>query len=427
MFDSTGWYSTGSYFLSKSFVEIIPTIIYSVVFALLSFYWSGQLYETHRLFGFVMIMLLSFICTEGIGHTIGIIFANHVKIAMVLSIGLFAVMALFCNFFIRIKDMPSLLQNISSLAYLKFSYESIIILIYGLNRCSHEQQSVILIKFTLSDQDLSKNYYKLVLYALVLRIFEYIALYTKNNLKLIFNLNIILRQFKKKSNPIEKESPSMIVDMVELRKENPNKFGEEPIQKMNNYHENLVCIGWDKLTFKIPRTFLKNEKIIINEITGCFEFSSLNALMGSSGVGKTSLLKAINGLCPNNLSDETNIYLSQYKRINSCFVTQDQRDRLMTGITVGQAMLYASKLKNSDNSFDHKKNVENLMKQLMIYNAFNTNVEKCSGGEQKRLVIAMELTDNSKPNMICIDEPTSGLDSCSAEVVSSEQKHAFTN
>ena len=54
----------------------------------------------------------------------------------------------------------------------------------------------------------------------------------------------------------------------------------------------------------------------------------------------------------------------------------------------------------------------------MISNTSKTFVEKCSGGEQKRLVIAMELTSFQKPNLLCIDEPTSGLDSNAAEVVS---------
>jgi ABC-2 type transport system ATP-binding protein len=59
----------------------------------------------------------------------------------------------------------------------------------------------------------------------------------------------------------------------------------------------------------------------------------------------------------------------------------------------------------------------NLLTELMISDIANTYVEKCSGGEQKRLAIALELTSQIKPNLICIDEPTSGLDSNAAEVV----------
>jgi ABC-2 type transport system ATP-binding protein len=54
----------------------------------------------------------------------------------------------------------------------------------------------------------------------------------------------------------------------------------------------------------------------------------------------------------------------------------------------------------------------------MISDIIDNKIEKCSGGEQKRIVIASELTSFIKPNLLCIDEPTSGLDSNAAEVVS---------
>ncbi len=57
------------------------------------------------------------------------------------------------------------------------------------------------------------------------------------------------------------------------------------------------------------------------------------------------------------------------------------------------------------------------MKDLLISDIEDTNVENCSNGEQKRLVIAMELTSSFNPRLIFIDEPISGLDSNAAEVV----------
>ncbi|CAG2165983.1 unnamed protein product [Oppiella nova] len=47
----------------------------------------------------------------------------------------------------------------------------------------------------------------------------------------------------------------------------------------------------------------------------------------------------------------------------------------------------------------------------------DTRVDECSGGQQKRLSIAIELTQYVKPNLLCIDEPTTGLDSNAAENV----------
>jgi hypothetical protein len=64
---------------------------------------------------------------------------------------------------------------------------------------------------------------------------------------------------------------------------------------------------------------------------------------------------------------------------------------------------------------------------LNITNTANTFVDKCSGGQQKRIAIALELTAEDKPNLLCIDEPTSGLDSCAAEELISFLKELTDN
>ncbi|CAG2109986.1 unnamed protein product [Medioppia subpectinata] len=136
--------------------------------------------------------------------------------------------------------------------------------------------------------------------------------------------------------------------------------------------------------------------IILDNINGEFVCNSLNALMGPSGAGKTTLLK-----------------------FRTCFIQSDVCEHLLSGLTVRQTLLYASKLKNSRimDQLNDNKIVEELMSDLMISDTADNRVESCSGGEQKRIVIACELTSHIKPNMLCIDEPTSGLDSNAAEVV----------
>ena len=76
-------------------------------------------------------------------------------------------------------------------------------------------------------------------------------------------------------------------------------------------------------------------------------------------------------------------------------------------------------MKNSliEEDIDHKSNVENVMSELMISDVADSMTETCSGGELKRLAIAMELMTLDKPNLILIDEPTTGLDSHIASVV----------
>ena len=172
------------------------------------------------------------------------------------------------------------------------------------------------------------------------------------------------------------------------------------------------------LTLRNNKQFFIKEKIILNKLNGCIEIGTLTALMGPSGAGKTSLLKCLNGRYQSLMTDETKIYLSKYRKIRTCFISQDVSEHLISGLTAEQTLIYASKLKNSDKRVDHQTSVKNLMVDLLISDIGNSDVQNLSSGEQKRLVMAMELSSVNKPNLICIDEPTTGLDSNAAEVVS---------
>jgi ABC-type multidrug transport system ATPase subunit len=184
--------------------------------------------------------------------------------------------------------------------------------------------------------------------------------------------------------------------------------------------EEELAIAWIDLTFKVKPFLTKEEKIILNGINGCVNYGSLNALMGPSGAGKTTLLKCINGRVKSEIGKESKFFLNSREKIRSCFIGQHVKEHLIMSLTAKQNLIYASKLKNSGNQFkiDHENNAMNLMSDSMISGIADTKVEDCSGGEQKRLSIALEMTQRIKPNILCIDEPTSGLDSNAAEVVS---------
>ena len=183
--------------------------------------------------------------------------------------------------------------------------------------------------------------------------------------------------------------------------------------------DNNIVIGWTALNVSVRPFLSKKQKIILNDISGNFEFNSINALMGSSGSGKTTLLKCLNGSQKYCFSDDSNVWIPRDMKISKCFVYQNHDKRVMNGLTVRQALTYASKLKNSDErGVDHKKIVSQVMSDLLISDCADTLIEKCSGGQIKRFCICLELTAVNKPNIIFLDEPTTGLDSNAAEVVS---------
>ena len=93
-------------------------------------------------------------------------------------------------------------------------------------------------------------------------------------------------------------------------------------------------------------------------------------------------------------------------------------------MTVLQHLVYASRFKNSNSllignaiELDHEKRALELLQAFAFGDIADSKVEKCSGGEQKRLALALELIAVEMPNLVIFDEPTSGLDSNTAEKV----------
>nr|CAD7571899.1 unnamed protein product [Timema californicum] len=99
--------------------------------------------------------------------------------------------------------------------------------------------------------------------------------------------------------------------------------------------------------------------------------------------------------------------LRQFRRMSRYIM---QEDLVQPFLTVHESMLIAARLKLG-NALDmtHKiQAVEEILSMLRLMGARNTQTCLLSGGEKKRLSIALELVNN--PPAIFLDEPTTGLD-----------------
>ena len=138
------------------------------------------------------------------------------------------------------------------------------------------------------------------------------------------------------------------------------------------------------------------------------------ALMGPSGCGKSTLLKALNGDNPAT-SGEVLIHglplrqNFQFLKKKIGYVPQD--DTIHKELTVNRALYLAAKLRLPDHTTDEAifTRVDEVLSGLNFDAHLRTRkVEKLSGGQRKRVCIAVELL--SRPTILFLDEPTSPLD-----------------
>ncbi|XP_054152528.1 ATP-binding cassette sub-family G member 1-like [Oppia nitens] len=176
----------------------------------------------------------------------------------------------------------------------------------------------------------------------------------------------------------------------------------------------INAIGFKDLSVSVNKC-MKSPKSILKQLNGCFDFGTITGLMGASGSGKTTLIKCLNASTKYVITDDSRVYCSESQPIVKRFISQDQNDRLIDGLTVGEALSYSSKVNNSNyKGVKHEENITQLMTQLLINDINDTTIEKCSGGQRKRIAIALQLTSIEKPNLLFMDEPTTGLDSNAA-------------
>jgi len=169
----------------------------------------------------------------------------------------------------------------------------------------------------------------------------------------------------------------------------------------------------------------RGSKTVLHEVSGIFEAGKFTAIMGSSGAGKTSLLNAVGGeaaggrLAGRITVNGQSISTETMRRLRA-FVFQD--DVMMGTMTVREVITMSARLRLPESvSMQHKLDrVEQVLQILHLEKCADTimgysEASNISGGERKRVGIAMELVTN--PSIIFLDEPTSGLDTFTAYTV----------
>ena len=135
-------------------------------------------------------------------------------------------------------------------------------------------------------------------------------------------------------------------------------------------------------------------------------------LLGGSGAGKTTFLNAITGYEKADASitiNNVNVY-NNYNDIKYNLGFVPQQELMRANDTVLKTLEDAANIRlPADMSVKDKKQcVQDMLESFGLSMLQNTMVEKLSGGQKKRLSIAIEFI--SDPELFILDEPDSGLD-----------------
>jgi ABC-type multidrug transport system ATPase subunit len=155
------------------------------------------------------------------------------------------------------------------------------------------------------------------------------------------------------------------------------------------------------------------ETILINDISIAVPPRKFIALVGGSGAGKSTLMDALNGLRP--AQKGVVLYNGQdYYRHLAAFSTQlgyvPQDDIVHRDLTVERALYYTAKMRLPDDFTEAQtqQRIDEVLEDVDMKHRRGLLVSKLSGGQRKRVSIALELLAN--PSVFFLDEPTSGLD-----------------
>jgi phospholipid/cholesterol/gamma-HCH transport system ATP-binding protein len=157
------------------------------------------------------------------------------------------------------------------------------------------------------------------------------------------------------------------------------------------------------------------EKIVINDVSAVFQTGKCNLIIGTSGSGKTVLMKCLVGLFEPDSGEIT------YDGMNFSEMNQEHRKDLRRNIgmlfqgsalfdsmTVEQNVMFPLDMFTRDTYADKMKRVNEVLDRVNLQGANKKFPAEISGGMKKRVGIARAIVLN--PRYLFCDEPNSGLD-----------------
>src|ERR1022692_1469856 len=169
-----------------------------------------------------------------------------------------------------------------------------------------------------------------------------------------------------------------------------------------------ISLSASGLTVRLP-----GGKVILDDVSFPLGERCLLGVIGPSGAGKSTLLGALTGTRPATegsvLYDGRDLY-ADYAELRHRIGLVPQENILHTQLSGRRALRYAAELRfpQDTSPAERERRIGEVLGELSLTAHADTRASALSGGQQKRVNVALELL--TKPSLLFLDEPTSGLD-----------------
>ena len=158
---------------------------------------------------------------------------------------------------------------------------------------------------------------------------------------------------------------------------------------------------------------LSSGRVLLDHVTFPLGERCFMGVIGPSGAGKSTLLGALTGTAPATqgsvMYDDRDLY-AHYAELRHRIGLVPQENILHTQLTAQRGLGYAAELRfpRDTSKAERSHRIGEVLEELALTRHAETKVAAMSGGQQKRVNVALELL--TKPSLLFLDEPTSGLD-----------------
>lgn len=156
-------------------------------------------------------------------------------------------------------------------------------------------------------------------------------------------------------------------------------------------------------------TVSRGDRVILNDISLTIPNGSITAVLGPSGVGKTTLLRAIAGLVRIDkgsiVVDDVDVtHLPTHRRgIGLMF----QDGQLFPTMNVAENISFGLRMRKQD-KVEQTRRVKELLELIHLPDYATRDVSTLSGGETRRVALARAIAPS--PAVLLLDEPLTGLE-----------------